>query len=120
MSTMFGKFCRVLRIKHDEVLRDMAKKLGVSSSYLSAVENGKRSTPQSWRNELIRLYNLTNDESEELDNAMCQSIQKITFDLNRYSSSDRDTLVLLAHSYDNMDEKIKTYLNALLKGREKD
>ena len=43
--TEFGKFSRKLRIENDELLRDMANKLGVTASYLSAEEiyqkNGK-------------------------------------------------------------------------------
>lgn len=119
MSTIFGKFCRMLRIRNDEVLRDMARKLGVSSSYLSAVENGKRPTPKSWRNKLIQLYDLTNDESKELDDAIYQSHQeiKITLNLNRFSSSDRDTLMAFARRYDSLDEDAKTSLRELLRER---
>jgi len=120
MSTAFGKFCRMLRIKHDEVLRDMAQRLGVSSSYLSAVENGKRPTPQSWRDEIIRIYTLTDVESKELDDAICQSIQEIKFtlDLNRFSNTERDTLIAFARRYDSLDENAKTSLQELFKGRE--
>jgi len=119
MSTVFGKFCRMLRIKHDEVLRDMAQKLGVSSSYLSAVENGKRPMPQNWRDDLIQLYTLTNEESKELDDAIYQSIQeiKMTLDLSRFSSSDKDTLVAFARRYDSLDEDTKTSLKDLFKER---
>ena len=42
MITPFGKYLRKLRIDHDEKLKDMAAKLGVTGSYLSAVEIGKR------------------------------------------------------------------------------
>lgn len=38
MVTAFGKFLRILR----EILKDMAEKLNVTSSFLSAVENGKK------------------------------------------------------------------------------
>ena len=38
----FAIFCRKLRLDNNQILKDMADVLGVSSSYLSAVENGKR------------------------------------------------------------------------------
>ena len=119
MSTMFGKFCRLLRIKHDEVLRDMAQKLGVSSSYLSAVENGKRSIPLSWRDELVRLYTLSSTESDELDDAIYKSRQeiKMSINLNRFSDSDRDALMAFARRYDSLDEDAKTSLKELFKER---
>ena len=39
--TPFGEFVRILRIKHHQVMGDMAKILGTSTPFLSAVENGK-------------------------------------------------------------------------------
>ena len=120
MTTAFGKFCRLLRVRHDEVLRDMAQKLGVSSSYLSAVENGKRSIPQDWKNKLTLLYSLTDGESEALDSAIHQSLQeiKITLDLNKFSDSDRDTLMAFARRYDSLGEKTKISLQDLFGGIE--
>ena len=118
MATAFGKFCRLLRINNDEVLRDMAHKLDVSLSYLSAVENGKRPIPHSWRDEIVRLYSLTEVESKDLDNAIYHSFQevKITFDLNRFSSADRDKLIALARRYDELDGDSEISLLELLKG----
>ena len=40
MKGNLGKFLRKLRIDHDEYLKDMAQKLNISISYLSAIENG--------------------------------------------------------------------------------
>ena len=42
MLTALGKFLRKLRIDNGEILKDMADKLGVTASFLSAVENGKK------------------------------------------------------------------------------
>jgi len=118
MATAFGKYCKLLRIKNDEILRDMAQKLGVSLSYLSAIENGKRPIPHNWRDEITRLYALTDREAKSLDNAIYESFQevKITFDLNRFSSADRDKLIALARRYDELDGDYEISLVDLLKG----
>ena len=42
MITELGKHLRKIRIDHGEILKNMADKLGVTSSFLSAVEIGKR------------------------------------------------------------------------------
>ena len=42
MLTSLGTFLRKIRINKGEILRDMATNLGVSSAFLSAVENGKK------------------------------------------------------------------------------
>lgn len=45
MVNNFGKFCRKLRIDRNERLYDMAKRLNVSSAFLSKVENGQKKPP---------------------------------------------------------------------------
>ena len=49
MLSEFGKFCRKLRMEKNELLIDMAQKLEVKSSFLSAVEVGKKSIPEKWK-----------------------------------------------------------------------
>ena len=46
--TSFGEYVRILRIKHHQVMGDMAKILGTTTPYLSAVENGRKNVPQEW------------------------------------------------------------------------
>lgn len=62
----FATFCRKLRIDNNQILKDMADSLNVSSSYLSAVENGKRKIPDDWYEKISNLYHLTEDKKEEL------------------------------------------------------
>ena len=61
--TEFGKFSRKLRIENDELLRDMANKLGVTASYLSAVEIGKRNIPKKWEHIIVNAYQLDNSKA---------------------------------------------------------
>jgi len=48
MITEYGKFLRKLRIDQGQILKTMAEKLGVSSAFLSAVENGKKKIPKTF------------------------------------------------------------------------
>lgn len=66
MVTEFGKFCRKLRIDNNEIMKDMAKKLGVTVSHLSAVEIGKRKIPFTWAEEISKHYELTALQVTEL------------------------------------------------------
>ena len=58
MLTRVGIFLRKLRLDSGEIMKDMATKLDVSSSFLSAVENGKKKMPESWYDTIVNLYNL--------------------------------------------------------------
>ena len=65
--TKYGEFVRVLRIKHHEVMGDMAEILGASLPFISAVENGKKNVPANWVSKLVEHYHLTASEKEELE-----------------------------------------------------
>lgn len=65
-ATEFGKFLRNVRLARQELLKYMADKLGVASSFLSAVENGKQDVPEEWLILLQEHYMLTELELEQL------------------------------------------------------
>ena len=44
--TKFGEFMRIQRVKHHEVMGDLANLLDVKVPFVSAVENGKRNVPE--------------------------------------------------------------------------
>jgi transcriptional regulator with XRE-family HTH domain len=76
MKTKFGKFLEKLRIDHDERLSDMARKLKVSSSFLSNVENGKQMFPSRFCAELCMLYNLEEKQKLSLMDAVICSVEE--------------------------------------------
>ena len=96
MLTRFGKFCRKLRIDRGEILYDMAGKLGVSSAFLSRVENGKKRPPEGWEEKLISIYNLQENEQKELRDAMFDAQNSDSIDLRDYSDSDKEMMLAFA------------------------
>jgi len=64
--TNLGKMLRIIRIRHDITQQEMAEALGVTGSFLSAVERGKRTAPMDWYDELIQAYNLSEPEETQL------------------------------------------------------
>ena len=56
MYTEFGKWLRTLRISIGIRLYDMSKALSVSSSFISAVETGKKSIPLDFVEKIIKNY----------------------------------------------------------------
>ena len=109
--TEFGKFSRKLRIDNGELLKDMAIKLNVTVSYLSAVEIGKRNIPEKWEEEIVRAYHLNLQEREELKEAIIYS--KKVFKIN-FEKEEKDLILMLARKVDNMDEKEKNNLKQIL------
>ena len=62
---MILKNIRILRIKRCETIIDMAEKLNMRITVLSAIENGKIKIPDNFLEDLFRIYNFTSKEKEE-------------------------------------------------------
>ena len=87
MLTAVGRFLRKLRIDRGEMLRTMAGTLGVSVQFLSDIENGKRKMPDSWLPMLREKYGLTDEQLEELKQAVISSGD--TVDRNIRNAAER-------------------------------
>ena len=70
MYTEFGKWLRTLRISIGIRLYDMSKALSVSSSFISAVETGKKSIPLDFVEKIIKNYDLSDEQIAALKNAV--------------------------------------------------
>lgn len=56
MLTPFGKAVRCARINTATTLSQLATFLGVSVPFLSAVENGRKTIPQSWKGKVESFF----------------------------------------------------------------
>lgn len=117
MYTKFGEFMRVLRIKHHEIMGDIADMLGVSLPFLSAVENGKRNVPADWVDKIVSHYNLSPEDTQELLEAIEQSKTQMKLDLKSSEFFQRTAALQFARSFDNMDEDTAKRIIELLEGK---
>jgi len=118
MLTDFGRFLRKIRIDCGEILRDMAEKLNVSAAYLSAVEMGKRNIPEQWVNRISELYNLSEEEKNNLNDAADNSAKSITLNFDNISNSHKETAILFAREFENVDTETLDKIKKLLRNTE--
>ncbi|MBR6366039.1 MAG: helix-turn-helix transcriptional regulator [Lachnospiraceae bacterium] len=114
--TKFGEIMRVLRIQHHEVMGDIANLLGVSTPFLSAVENGKKNVPNEWFDILSDHYSLTDEQVAEMRNAAENSRNQIKIPLSKSVSYQREVALQFARSFDGIDEETAEKIMLLLKG----
>lgn len=103
-TTELGKALRKLRIDRSETLGDMAEKLGITSSYLSAIEKGKRPTPDGLTDKISDLYSLGSDIRAELADAADKTLQSVKLSLNGSSDPKREVALCFARSFDDLDD----------------
>ncbi len=119
MTTKIGDFLRKLRLDHQQILKDMAEILDVSSAFLSAVENGKKSMPDAWYPIFKENYNLSDEAMDDLRQAAMESQKAISLNLKNASSVNRQLAVSFARQFDGMDDATSQKLLSILKDRKK-
>lgn len=105
MHTRLGRFLKILRINHDQILKDMAELLGVSPAFLSAVENGKKNMPESWKEQLRTIYSLNAEQCEELELAALESKKQVILDLEGAAKPRKQLACSFARNFKDMDDK---------------
>jgi len=116
--TSFGEFVRVLRIKHHEVMGDMANVLGASLPFLSAVENGKKNVPAEWVRKITEHYGLTEAEQKELEEAVEESKTQFKIVAGKAGNHQRKAALQFARSFDEMDDETAIKILELLSKKE--
>lgn len=115
MLTQLGIFLRKLRLDSGEIMKEMATRLDVSSSFLSAVENGKKKMPDSWYEMIIDQYNLDKEKQDELMTAIEESQKSLEINLEDLSKEKKRLAFSFARELENMNkeevDKMKIFFN---------
>lgn len=114
MYTEFGKWLRTLRISIGIRLYDMSKDLNVSSSFISAIETGRKSIPLDFVEKIIKTYDLSNEQIEALKNTVkltrdnelrCKKSIQLKVDTSK--SDVQELLYCFARKADELTEEEK-------------
>ena len=113
--TPFGEKLRLLRSQRGLTQAQMAKAIGVSPAYLSALEHGKRGRP-SWHliQSIIQHLGIIWDEAEELIRLSRVSHPKVTIDTSGLSPLATELANELSIKISKLDDtKLKTLLKEI-------
>lgn len=114
--TQFGRYIRKLRIDHGMILKDLADALGVSSSYISAVELGKKNIPDSFIEKLVVRFGIPASERDELNRIASESQPQVKIDLKESSPNEREVVMAFARKYRHLTTDQQKRLKQLLEG----
>lgn len=116
--TTFGEYVRILRIQHHEIMGDMARMLGVSTAFLSAVENGKKNVPNEWIDKIAAHYHLDSHEKNNLLASAEESRTQYRIDSVNASVPKRRAAMAFARSFDEIDDETASKIIELLNKKE--
>ena len=118
MLAPIGKWLREYRERERITLRDMARKIGVSAAYLSAVETGRKKPGDRLAQMIEEGYRLDRTQYDELKNAALNSEVSVKIGFNRsHDASDREIAALFARNFDGLTEEKKDQIRQILEDR---
>ena len=119
MLTSIGRFLRKIRMDNGEILKDMATSLGVSSAFLSAVENGKKKMPENWIDKLADIYSFTSEQLDELHAALIDTNNVVELNLQNTNANNRALAISFAREFDTLDAATSKKILEILKNRKR-
>lgn len=115
MLTPFGKTVRKMRIDLGLTLKNMAEAMGVTSSYLSAIETGKRAVTKPVLDSIIGYFSADEKQKQMLISAARDSQQSVEISLSGKNDHAREVAIAFARSFDELNEndfrKLRQILN---------
>lgn len=102
MLTPFGQQIRKIRIDRRLRLLDMAEALGVTATFVSAVETGKKAIPEGFEREISKALKLSEDEAVALIGAADRTRKEVK--VGRLAPSEKELVAAFARRVDGMTE----------------
>ena len=90
----------------------------VSSSYLSAVETGKRRIPKDWVKQISKIYGLSDAEQRILTQAANDTVYEVRISLQNASTIKKDAVLSFAKALDGLSDEELTKIMSTMKKKE--
>lgn len=119
----YGMLLKHLRIDGKEMLKDMAGRLGLKSSYLSAIESGARDIPPDLTDRLCAEYGLDGAKRAELKEAELNAERKLVqIDMEKINGSRlaKEVVLNFAGKVTGLTDAQLNAINAVLNRTEKE
>ena len=117
--TSLGKRLRKIRIDNDEITLNMAEKLGISISYLSAIEHGKRNIPNDFIQKLFDKYQLSEEMKTLIQKDVVDYSGEMKLIMNQMNEQQQELSLLYARKINKLNDKQIKKMRRFLNGEEK-
>lgn len=102
MFTPFGKVVRKHRVENGKRLKDMADFLNVKSSFISAIETGKKAVPVSLVDKVAEFLELDESGLIELRQLANESLSRISIPLGSANKERRELATAFSRKFDDL------------------
>ena len=116
--TSLGKRLRKIRIDNDEITLNMAEKLGISISYLSAIEHGKRNIPNDFIQKLFDKYQLSEEMKTLIQKDIVDYSGEMKLIISQMNEQQQELSLLYARKINKLNDKQIKKMRRFLNGEE--
>ena len=116
--TSLGKRLRKIRIDNDEITLNMAEKLGISISYLSAIEHGKRNIPNDFIQKLFDKYQLSEEMKTLIQKDVADYSGEMKLIMSQMNEQQQELSLLYARKINKLNDKQIKKMRRFLNGEE--
>lgn len=114
MATELGKFLRKLRVDNDELMKQMADRLGLASSTLSSIEAGRRKPGKGFLERVIGTYELSQKQAAELRDAYDRSRDEVELQIKGLPNQDQRLAIAFARKFATLSDEQKKSIRGIL------
>jgi len=114
MITEFGKELRKLRLDLGITLYEMAKEIGMSSSFLSSIETGKKPAPPELVEVLASHFDLVKQAKGKLAELADKTRREVRIRLTETDASGAELVNSFARNFSELTEEQKEQIKAIL------
>lgn len=110
----FGTLVRRLRYEKKVSFAELADKLGISITFLSLIENGKKQIPLEYGDKIAAIFSLDEKMTDELKNSIDYTNNKISIKLDELSEEQKEVSLAFARTINKASQKKLEELRKLL------
>lgn len=114
MISSFGKVLKIYRKKNNDTLKTLSEKIQISLPYLSSMEVGRRLVTIDVIKKIREVYNLNEEEFNDLYMAMLDSNNKVDLELAKMNEAQREVSMVFARKIENADPELVEKLRKVL------
>lgn len=114
MISTFGKVLKEYRKLNNDTLKTLSEKLDISLPYLSSMEVGRRLVTLDVLLKIKEVYNLNEEQYNNLYMAMLDSNNKVDLELSKMNAAQKEVSMVFARKIENADSELIEKLRKVL------
>ena len=114
MRSKFGIEMRKIRANTGESLRTMAERIGVSATFLSAMEVGRKAISMDYAKKIKEIYNLSEEDYAKIYDSIVETNQHVDIEISKMNEAQKEVSMVFARRIENADPELIEKLRKVL------